>query len=365
MAGKKLLVADDSLTIQKVIRLALSNEGYEIQAISDGNEAIQHISVFRPDVVLIDVSLPGRSAFEVKEEANQLEDFSGVRFVLMSSAFEKIDESEAARVNFHGRLTKPFDPANLRQVLAEVIGMSAPAPVKMREPEPIITGKLSLAPDAPPLPFPSTPGMPPRPILEPYPGHPTPEDELMEPIRPDLNEPSILVSQSVSGADAIKSLWDDPPAPPTEPPTVEENDIKHLTESTIRMSGLDDFQWNVKEPSLKPFPNLSDDGGVGMSVPPPPLYSQEEPKGHSSEKTAPSLTPPPRPGVEPKAHFDEPKGHFDEPKTHFNEPAAHFDDEAIRKQVQETLEKMVQQILPDLAEKVIKQEIHRLLSERV
>ena len=57
MSGKKLLVADDSLTIQKVIRLALSNEGYEIQAVSDGNDAIQQISLFRPDVILIDISL--------------------------------------------------------------------------------------------------------------------------------------------------------------------------------------------------------------------------------------------------------------------------------------------------------------------
>jgi len=67
MIGKKLLVADDSLTIQKVIRLALSNEGYEIQTVSDGNDAIQQIAVFRPDVVLIDVSLPGKTAFEVKK----------------------------------------------------------------------------------------------------------------------------------------------------------------------------------------------------------------------------------------------------------------------------------------------------------
>src|SRR5271163_365935 len=112
---KKLLVADDSLTIQKVIRLALSNEGYEIQAVSDGNDAIQQISLFRPDVVLIDVSLPGKSAFEVKRAVNTHEDLRGVRFVLMSSAFEKIDEKQLATVIFDGRLTKPFDPAHLRQ----------------------------------------------------------------------------------------------------------------------------------------------------------------------------------------------------------------------------------------------------------
>src|SRR5581483_5579941 len=110
MSGKKLLVADDSLTIQKVIRLALSNEGYEIQTVSDGNDAIQQISLFRPDVVLIDVALPGQTAFEVKRAINEHDDLGEVRFVLMSSAFEKVDEEQVRAVQFHGRLTKPFDP---------------------------------------------------------------------------------------------------------------------------------------------------------------------------------------------------------------------------------------------------------------
>ncbi len=131
MAGQKILVADDSLTIQKVIRLALSNEGYDIQAISDGNDAVQQISLFRPDIVLIDVSLPGKSAFEVKRAINELLDFEEVRFVLMSSAFEKVDEDQAEEVKFHSRLTKPFDPAHLRQILTEVMDQVT---LKRREP---------------------------------------------------------------------------------------------------------------------------------------------------------------------------------------------------------------------------------------
>src|SRR4051794_12777565 len=122
MAAKKILVADDSLTIQKVIRLALSNEGYEIQAVSDGNDALEQISVWQPDVVLIDVSLPNRSAFELKRAANEHSDLSHVKFVLMSSAFESVDEVQAAEVGFSGRLTKPFDPAHLRQIIMQALG---------------------------------------------------------------------------------------------------------------------------------------------------------------------------------------------------------------------------------------------------
>ena len=121
MADKKLLVADDSLTIQKVIRLALSNEGYEIQTVSDGHDAAQQISLFRPNIVLIDISLPGKSAFEVKREINNFQDFEEIRFVLMSSAFEKVDEVQMKEVGFHGNLTKPFDPSHLRQILLDAL----------------------------------------------------------------------------------------------------------------------------------------------------------------------------------------------------------------------------------------------------
>ena len=67
MAGKKILVADDSLTIQKVIRLALSGDGYEIQTVSDGKEALEQASLFRPDICIIDVSLPQFDAYQVRE----------------------------------------------------------------------------------------------------------------------------------------------------------------------------------------------------------------------------------------------------------------------------------------------------------
>ncbi len=121
MPSKKLLIADDSLTIQKVIKLALSNDEYEIQAVSDGNDAIQQIALFRPDVVLIDVSLPGKSAIEVKKSAHAQAEFKQTRFILMSSVFEKVDEIQLREASFHGHLTKPFDPTQLRKVLTDAL----------------------------------------------------------------------------------------------------------------------------------------------------------------------------------------------------------------------------------------------------
>jgi CheY-like chemotaxis protein len=144
MPGKKLLVADDSLTIQKVIRLSLSNEGYEIQAVSQCSEAIEEIALFLPDLVLIDVSLPEQSAFEVKRIVNEDPRFAQVRFILMSSAFEQVDENQVENLGFHGHLTKPFDPAHLRKILTAALQQEIPPPV----------------PELPPLPPEQPPPMP-------------------------------------------------------------------------------------------------------------------------------------------------------------------------------------------------------------
>ncbi len=126
MGAKKILVVDDSLTIQKVIRLALANEGYEIQAVSSGNDVISQLSLFRPQVVLIDFSIPGKSAFEIRTECLRTPDLANISFVVMSSAFENVDETKLAEYHFNGRLVKPFDPSHLRQVLDEVFKKGGP-----------------------------------------------------------------------------------------------------------------------------------------------------------------------------------------------------------------------------------------------
>ena len=326
MAGKKLLVADDSLTIQKVIRLALSNEGYEIQAISDGADAIQQIATFRPDCILVDVSLPTRTAFEIKREVNGMEDHRGIRFILMSSAFEKIDEAQAVEVGFDGRLTKPFDPAHLRQVLSEVL--NAPqAPKSLPGQEPVEL-------EAPQ--FTST-GI----SLEPPKGFPSSSFNL--PLTPPGEKPG----------EAEDELWG---KHEETPPPSELDEIKQLTESTIRMSGLADipvktdeeFEWKVNEPSIKPPSSMSDIGGSSFEMAP----------SHTPSSSHVDLPPPLPPFAE--QHEAPPA-----PSPSGAQGLPQGFEEMIRRQVQETLEKMAQQILPEVAERVIKAEINKLLNEKL
>lgn len=149
MAGKKILVADDSLTIQKVIRLALSGDGYDIQTVSTGKDALEQASLFRPDICIIDVSLPQYDAYQIKEQFNSKPDLKSIPVILMSSAFEKVDEARARGLGFSGHLIKPFDPSHLRSTLLSVAEQSGqklsaieaivseppPAPISLNPPQ--------------------------------------------------------------------------------------------------------------------------------------------------------------------------------------------------------------------------------------
>lgn len=351
MIGKKLLVADDSLTIQKVIRLALSNEGYEIQTVSDGNDAVQQIAVFRPDVVLIDVALPNKNAFEVKTTVESSKEIAPVRFIVMSSAYEKVDEQQIESARFDGRLTKPFDPAHLRKVLNEALAISLPdnkateaAPFADLPPAPPTEiannelwdqdGDFIMPPPPPAMP----PGLSPE-------FAPPPPLQIEEP----LDLPPLPGETGVNLAP--------PPGPPRPPES--DTDIKHLTESTIRMSGLDDFQWNINEPSLKPPSSLTEPGDSTFHLEPAPGMPVFEP-APPSEAPADLRT------------FD-----FNEAETISASGVAPSMaagisrdeiEEMIKKHLQaaieEALKGFAKETLPNVAEKVIKAEIHRLLSEQ-
>jgi CheY-like chemotaxis protein len=113
----RLLVADDSVTIQKVVTLAFTGEDVLIEAVSDGNAALEALQRFRPDVVLADVFMPGPSGYEVCEHIKAAPDLVHIAVVLLVGTFEPFDQGEAERVRCDGYLTKPFDTEELLKII--------------------------------------------------------------------------------------------------------------------------------------------------------------------------------------------------------------------------------------------------------
>ena len=126
LAARKLLLADDSITIQKIVALTFADEGIEVIAVGDGAEAIEKLNETSPDVVLADVFMPARTGYQVCEHIKQTERLKHIPVMLMVGSFEPFDEVEARRVGADDILTKPFQ--SIRTLMDKVGALLGRAP---------------------------------------------------------------------------------------------------------------------------------------------------------------------------------------------------------------------------------------------
>jgi len=106
----KILVADDNSNIQKMVGLALKDQGIDVIAVGNGEAAVRKISDIRPDLVLADVFMPVRNGYEVCKYVKDDRTLCHIPVILLVGAFDPLDEQEAQRVGADGVLKKPFVP---------------------------------------------------------------------------------------------------------------------------------------------------------------------------------------------------------------------------------------------------------------
>ena len=105
-----LLLADDSVTIQRVIELTFADENINVVAVSDGDQAIARLDSMPPDIVLVDVGMPGKSGYDVAGYVKHTPHLAHIPVVLLTGAFEPVDEAKANALGCDGVLAKPFEP---------------------------------------------------------------------------------------------------------------------------------------------------------------------------------------------------------------------------------------------------------------
>ncbi|MDQ3373640.1 MAG: response regulator [Acidobacteriota bacterium] len=108
MSKRKLLLADDSVTIQKVVNLTFADGGIEVVTANDGAAAMKKFVEFAPDLVMADVNLPGLNGYEICEQIKQNTDTQIIPVVLLVGSFEPFDQDRAKRAGADDYLTKPF-----------------------------------------------------------------------------------------------------------------------------------------------------------------------------------------------------------------------------------------------------------------
>ena len=295
MAGKKILVADDSLTIQKVIRLALSGDGYEIQTVSDGKEATEQASLFRPDICIIDVSLPHYDAYQIRENFIMKPDLKNIPVILMSSAFEKVDEARAEKLGFAGHLVKPFDPSHLRSILLAVANQT-PA----NDP---VTAMIN---------------------------------DTYAPERMSFTPPRAMPSAFQENTPQATSSFQDIAYTGLD-------DIQQLARNTLEMSGLNQQDWGMIEPGKMehPFQDQQEEvASFDMSEIPQAMGYSGDTHGKISV-TAEELE------VMVKTEVAK---------------LLELMNGQVHERVENDLKQYAQELMPSLAERILKEEIHKLLA---
>jgi CheY-like chemotaxis protein len=168
----KILVADDNSNIQKMVGLALKDQGIDVVAVGNGEAAVRKISDIKPDLVLADVFMPVRNGYEVCQYVKADPALAHIPVILLVGAFDPLDEQEAQRVGADGVLKKPFVPPD--PLISMVKSALARAGVPLgNEPEVVATVKeeapafkplaLQMAPPPPAFDEPAIDDIPARP----------------------------------------------------------------------------------------------------------------------------------------------------------------------------------------------------------
>ncbi|MGB0620932.1 MAG: response regulator [Myxococcota bacterium] len=132
--SKKLLLADDSVVIQKLVGLSFANESMEIVSTDNGDDALAVARELRPDLVLADVVMPGLNGYEVCEAIKQDPALAGTPVLLLTGTFEAFDDARATAAGANGQITKPFEAQALvgrvNEVIAEAAAAAAPPAIE-------------------------------------------------------------------------------------------------------------------------------------------------------------------------------------------------------------------------------------------
>jgi CheY-like chemotaxis protein len=123
---KTLLLADDSVTIQKVVGISFASEDIQLVAVDNGTAAVAKAREVRPDIVLADVVMPGLNGYEVCRQIKADPSLRHVPVLLLTGTFEAFDEARAREVGSDGHITKPFEAQALVDLVNARLAASAP-----------------------------------------------------------------------------------------------------------------------------------------------------------------------------------------------------------------------------------------------
>ena len=114
---RKILIVDDNVDAADTLGMLLQLEGHDARAVYFSAEAIEQASTFKPDIVLLDIGLPGMNGYEVARRFRSMPELTGVRLIALTGYGKSEDQQRTKAAGFDDHLVKPVDAETLRAAL--------------------------------------------------------------------------------------------------------------------------------------------------------------------------------------------------------------------------------------------------------
>jgi DNA-binding response OmpR family regulator len=121
---KKILVVDDEPAIARLVKMSLSYEGYNVRTATDGFEAMETVANWKPELLVLDIMMPGMSGYEVCKEIKKNPETNNVKIIFLTARGATSDAEEGFEAGGDEYVVKPFDPEQLADKIKELIGVA-------------------------------------------------------------------------------------------------------------------------------------------------------------------------------------------------------------------------------------------------
>lgn len=331
----RVLLADESTTIKKVMQLALQDYGVEVKSVPIGLDVIPVARSFKPDIVFVDVLLQKKTGYEVVKDVKAA--LPHLPVVLMWSSFMELDEAKAADSGADRRLEKPFDAEVLRAYVKELVTKTG---------ENVVSNYLNF----PPLPDFEESGLEPSAPMQSFPAEALVRNtENSKPdiyAIPEVDENEVLVDSSLDQFQTVPLAT--APAPKADEGWSHQDLSKFKID--VPAAGGDDFGGDLanymipaEDLNLAKVESAGDFEEVTFVGPAKtearmPAKAAPQPEHHGESR---SSAPAPRGGAHDQV----------------------LAEKIMREEARAVLEKIAWQILPDICERVVREELNKLLKK--
>ncbi|WP_299149318.1 response regulator [uncultured Tateyamaria sp.] len=122
--GKHVLLVEDETNIIEAIRFLLSREGWQVDTHSDGATAVDTIQSMRPDLVILDYMLPGKSGLDILTEVRADPDFAKMPVLMLTARGQSRDREQAEKAGVSRFMTKPYSNTEVMTAVRDLVQLA-------------------------------------------------------------------------------------------------------------------------------------------------------------------------------------------------------------------------------------------------